>query len=129
MKWSSTSTEAKPLPLIAVVCDVPLLLEALRNVLESVAEVQRFPAGRSDTGGLLRWLQPDAIVVDSEDDAEAAVAFASEAQLPLVHISFRDDKLRVLVDGSWEELENGGVSPEAIGNIILGGIFGRGRQR
>ena len=115
------------LPLVAVVCAVPILAEALSAILEGIAEVRSFPARCGDTAGLLRSLNPDAIVVDTADEAEAAAPVANESGLALVHVLLRERKLRVLGAGGWEERDNGGASPEAIRNILVGAIYGSGR--
>jgi hypothetical protein len=119
------ATSAKPL--VVAVCAVPLLQEALATALEDIAEVQSFPAHRGDTVGLLRWLKPDAVVVDAEDEAEAAASFGYESNAPVLHISLRDRKLRLLRDGDWEEAGNGGTSSEEIRNILAAGLFARRR--
>ncbi|MDQ3891187.1 MAG: hypothetical protein M3312_11650 [Actinomycetota bacterium] len=112
-------------PLVAFVCGVPLLCEAVAAALENVADVRQFPAGRGDTLGLLRWLQPDAVVVDTEGDVEDAASFAREANAPLVHVLPRQRRLRILRNGDWEEAEDGGASVEAIRNAVVGGLFRR----
>jgi hypothetical protein len=93
-----------------------------------VMDVRSFAAGR-DTAGLLAWLRPDGVVVDSDEDAAAAAPFALERDLPLVHVVLAQRKLRVLRDGGWEEPEGATASPEAVRNIIVGAIFGRGRPK
>jgi hypothetical protein len=115
------------LPLVAVVCAVPLLSEALSAILDSIAEVRAFPARCGDTIGLLRSLGPDAIVVDTEEEAENAAPFARESGLALIHVLLRERRLRVLSGELWEERDNGGASPEAIRNILVGAIYGPGR--
>jgi hypothetical protein len=113
-------------PLVVAVCAVPLLHEALTAALEDIAEVQGFPAHRGDTIGLLRWLKPDAVVVDEEDEALAAAPFARESNSPILHISLKERKLRLLRNGDWEEAGNGGASPEEIRNILVASLFARG---
>jgi hypothetical protein len=73
----------------------------------------------------LRSLRPDAIVVDTPESAAGAESYARESHVPLVHVLFREEKLRVLADGSWSALEEDGASPEAIRNVLVGGIYGR----
>jgi hypothetical protein len=114
-------------PLVAVLSAVPILGEALTAVLESIAEVRRFPAHRGDTAGLLQWLRPDAVVVDSDEEAEAAAGFARETGAPLVHISLASRAVRVWRDGGWEEAPTGADSSETIRNAVVGGLFGRRR--
>jgi hypothetical protein len=112
-------------PLVAVVCKVPLLCEALTSTLAGIAETHSFPADLGDLDGLLRSLRPDAIVVDTPESAQGAASYARESHVPLVHVLFREEKLRVLADGSWSAPEEDGASPEAIRNLLVGGIFGR----
>ena len=112
-------------PVVAVVYTVPLLCEALAGSLDGIAELRTFPARHGDTGGLLRSLEPDAVVVDTADEAEAAVGYARETGAPLVHVLLRERRLRVLRDGDWDEAECGAATPEGIRNIIVGGVYGR----
>jgi hypothetical protein len=104
---------------------VPLLCEAVSAALDDVADVQGFRAHQGDTVGLLRSLKPDAVVVDADDEAEAAARFAHETSLPLVHFSLQERKLRVLRNGDWEDADDGETSPEEIRNILVGSLFGR----
>lgn len=116
--------EEEAIPLVAVVCRVPLLSEALAAALEGIADVRRFPAGRGDTDGLLRALAPDAVVVDTETEAHEAIPFAVEAQTPLVQVSLRERTLRKFEDGHWH-VSDEDASPESIRNAVVGGIFRR----
>lgn len=112
-------------PFVAVVCDVPLLGEAMRSVLD-FAEVQTFAAAGGDLDGLLRWLRPDALIVDNAAGAEEATAFAAEEQLPVVHLSVDERLLRIYRRGAWEVVGNGeGPTPEAIRNVVAGALFAR----
>jgi hypothetical protein len=125
-----TSTQLRPKdgerPLVAVWCSVPLLGEAVEFALE-FAEVRSFASSGGDLAGLLRWLHPDAVVVDSEEGAEDAAPFAREHDTPLLHLSVRDRSLRVYRAGVWDELGNGdGLTPEAIRNVVAGALFARG---
>jgi hypothetical protein len=113
-------------PLVAVVCRVPLVFEALTAALEGIADVRPFPAGRADTAGLLRALSPDAVVVDSEAEARDAEAFVRDTTALLVYLSLDDEKLQRFEDGRWHDPEEA-ASPEAIRNAVVGGIFGRKR--
>jgi hypothetical protein len=110
-------------PLVALLYSVPLLHEALVPTLESIAEVEAFPAGRGDVPGLLRSVKPDAIVVDDANEADQARAWAKQHQAPLVHISLRDQKIRVLRNGHWEETVGAGV--ETIRNVLAGSLYGK----
>lgn len=111
-------------PVVAVVCAIPIVSEGLAAILEGFAEIRTFPARAGDTAGLLRSLRPDAVVVDTEEEAQAAAPFARESGLTLVHVLLRERKLRVLTDEGWEERENGDAAPEEIRNILVGAIYG-----
>jgi hypothetical protein len=111
-------------PLVAVVCSVPLVGEAVRSVLD-FAEVRSFGGGQ-DTAGLLASLLPDAVIVDSDEDADAAMGFARQREVPVLHIRLRDRSLRLFRDGAWEHVAGGeGPTPEAIRNVIAGALFSR----
>jgi hypothetical protein len=116
---------AEERPLVALVCQVPLIAEAISSALEEIAEVRVFPGGRGGTDGLLRSLDPDGVVVDSPREAEAATSFVREAGIPLVEISLVDQRLRVLGSAGWEEEGDFAATPEAIRNVLVGRILGR----
>ena len=112
-------------PLVAVVCSVPLVGEAVRSALE-FAEVRTF-TGQRDTIGLLHWLKPDVVIVDSDADAREASAYALDHDLPVLHICVREDSLRLFRHGEWKQVGNGdGQTPEAVRNVVAGTLFARG---
>jgi hypothetical protein len=113
-------------PLVAVVSSYPLLAEAVEGALQGIAEVRAFSVGQGDTADFLRLLQPAAVVVDSPEEAEAAAEFARESLATLVHISLREDRLRLLHAGRWQNLSDGSVTPERIRSAIAAGIYLRG---
>ena len=116
-------TAAKRQPLVAFLYSVPLLHEALLSTLDSIADVQAFPAGRGDVTGLLRAINPDAIVVDDADEAAEASSWAKRHHAPLVHICLREQTVRVLRNGGWEE--TAGAGAETIRNILVGSLYGQ----
>ena len=105
-----------------------MLQEALTAALEDIADVHAFPAYRGDTIGLLRSLKPDAVVVDDEQEAQAAAPFGRETNSPILHIAIRDRdrKLRILRNGGWEEAGHAAASPEEIRNILIASLLARG---
>jgi hypothetical protein len=115
----------KALPLIALVCQVPLIAEAVTSALQEIAEVRVFPGGRGGTGGLLRSLDPDGVVVDSPREAAAAADFARERGIPVVEVSLVEQRLRVFGPAGWEDAGDALATPEAIRNVLVGRIFGR----
>jgi len=112
-------------PLIAVVCGVPVLGEAMRSALD-FAEVRLFSEKGGDVAGLLEWLRPDAVVVDTTVGAAGASGYALAQQRPLLHISVRDRVLRLFQAGEWREVASSdGPTPEAIRNVVAGALFAR----
>jgi len=113
-------------PLVAVVCSVPLLGEAVESALD-FAQVRAFTERGGDVGGLLRWLRPDALVVDREETAVEATSFADEYAVPIVLVSVRERTLKLFRAGVWEKAGNGeGPTPEEIRNVVAGALFARG---
>ena len=113
-------------PLVAVLCATPILAEAVTAALEGMAEVRRFPAGRPDVYGLLRWLGADAVVVDRASEASEAAAYGIDFDALVVHILLPEEKLRLLRDGRWEQPGLVCASAEGIRNVLIGSLFGRG---
>ena len=116
-------------PLVAVVCAVPLLGEAMQGALEGLADVKVIPARQPELGGLLKSLQPDAIVVDDEEEAAVAATYARFARVPVIHVGLRTSRLRLLHEGAWVTPEESDASPETVRNLIAGGIYGRRARR
>jgi hypothetical protein len=116
----------RELPLVALVCAIPLLAEAVRSEL-GFAEVVAFAGQRGDIGGLLYWLHPDAVVVDTDEAAVGAAAYAQEHELPVVHIAAKKHALYLFQDGAWEETGNGeDPSPENVRNVLVGALYAGG---
>jgi hypothetical protein len=111
-------------PFVAVLSHVPLVTGAIVDALEGIAEVRAFTSRNGDTVGLLTSLRPDAIVADGPDEAEAAAEYARGTGVPVLFVSLRDQKLRVLVGDGWRD-EAGGPSPESLRNALAGVIYGR----
>jgi hypothetical protein len=114
-------------PVVAVLSSVPLLVEGLTEALEGIAEIHVFPALNGDPNGLLHSVKPDAVVVDSEAQAEAAAPFVRETNATLVHILLGSGRLRVLRSDVWDEDAADSPSPEAIRNIVARAHYGRRR--
>lgn len=112
-------------PLVALVCRVPIIAEAVAGALEEFADVRVFRGGRGGTDGLLRSLTPDAVVVDSPKEADAAADFARSSGAPLIEISLTEHRLRVLGSEGWEDDPDAIASPESIRNVLVGRIFKR----
>lgn len=121
-----TSNGSTGTPLVAVIAHVPILGEAVAAAMESIAQVRSFPS-RGGTAGLLQWLRPDGVVVDTTEDAEAAAHYGRESHAPVVHVFLREARVRVLREDGWEE-PDGEASAEEIRNILVGGMYGKGEQ-
>lgn len=112
-------------PLVALICSVPLIGEGIRPELD-FADVHSFRGDR-DTAGLLRSLKPDVVIVDGSADAEVAGTYATEHEIPVVHISVRPRLLRVFQRGEWEQMATtDGPTPETVRNLVAGTLFARG---
>jgi hypothetical protein len=116
-------------PLVAVVCAVPLLAEAMISALD-FAEVRPFNGRGGDISGLLQWLRPDAVVVDSDEGARDALAYATDEVVPVLHVDARRRTLRLYRAGGWLDVASDeGPTPEAIRNAIAGALYGRAEAR
>jgi hypothetical protein len=113
-------------PMIAVLSRGPLVSEAIAAAVDGLADVRHFSSD-GDTDGLLRSLLPDAVVVDSGERADAAVAFARELDTPLLHILLRERRLRIYGREGWREDLRDGTSSEGIRNALAGALYGRQR--
>jgi hypothetical protein len=113
-------------PLVALLYTVPLLQEALRSTLDTIAEVEAFPARRGDVTGLLRSINPDAVVVDDSYEADEVQRWAKRHGAPVVHICLTDQTIRVLRNGEWNE--STGTSVESVRNVLAGSLYGRGTE-
>jgi hypothetical protein len=129
MSSPAMRSQELPEPIVALICATPLLCEALAAAMADVARVQSFPAGRGDTEGLLRWLAPDAVVVDEVEEAEAATAYARASGAPLLHISLAEPKLLVFANDSWMAAAGGADSTHQLRNVLVGMMFRRGVPR
>lgn len=119
---------APPAPVVLAVTATPLLNETLAAALDGVAVLRHIPAGIADLAGLVRHIDPDALMVDDEGATDLAVV-AAELSLPLVHVSLRTRELRVLRHGGWRAFPSWGASPNAIRNVLIGEIYGSDARR
>jgi hypothetical protein len=108
-----------PETLVLTICEAPLLGEALGRDLDGIAVVRGFPAGRDDARGLVRHVEPDAVVVDCE---RTALELES-AGVPLVHVLLREGKVRALRADGWHEFDNADDSVAVIRNILMGELY------
>jgi hypothetical protein len=108
-------------PLVAVLCSVPLLGEALAVALD-FAEVRTFTSRGDGVAGLLAWVRPHAVVVDSAGDAQEAAQYAAGGNLPVIHIQVHERALRLFRGGEWQDIEDG-ATPESVRNVVAGALF------
>jgi hypothetical protein len=108
----------RPSPLIAVFFRVPLLVEALRQALADVGEVRAFASPNTEPLGLLEAFMPDAVIVDGERDAQAALAYAGESRVPVLYLPWGESQLYAAREGQWVAVP-GGPAPEAIRNALV----------
>lgn len=110
-------------PLIAVVCSVPVLAEAVASSLD-FGDVRVFSARDGDLVGLLTWLRPDAAVVDTDAAAAEAAEYAAAADVPVVHVGVREATLRLYQRG-WRVVADASATAEGIRNLVAGTLFAR----
>jgi hypothetical protein len=120
-----TGATGTTLPVVAVLCRVPIVAEALAGAFEGMAEVRIFPSNGGNTAGVLRWLRPDAVVVDDEHAAASAAPYAVTEGGLLVHVSVQDGAVRVFTGEGWEIADVDGSSPDAIRNLVIGSLLRR----
>jgi hypothetical protein len=100
-----------------------LVAEGVRSTLD-FADVRTFDTGGGDLDGLLRSVRPDALIVDSAAAAADAVEFASEHDLPILHVAVREPALRLYVGGAWRLLDSGdGPAEVDVRNVLAGALF------
>ena len=120
------SPEKRAVPLVAIISKIPILAEALVAALEPSATVEHFPAGAPDTAGLVRYLQPDALIADDDENLSELEAVAREQQFVLLAVDLPDRTLRLLDhDGHWIDPPDRDPSAEVIRNIILAHLVTR----
>lgn len=118
-----SGTAARVRPLVLALTTTPLLIELLRDLLGESALVRDFPGDSVDLEGLVRHTQPDALVIDSDEDAFELSAVAEELSVPLVQISLPSHEARVFRDRSWSPGPLPIDSPTSIRNLLLGELF------
>jgi len=93
------------------------------STLDPIVSTRPFPSQIGDLLGLLGSVRPDAIVVDSEVDAEKISLYSRIHEVPLFHIDLRAQRLRILERGEWRNEET--VTAESVRNAVAGALFGR----
>lgn len=110
-------------PLVLALTATPLLTDLLRDLLETVAVVRYFPAGSVGLDGLVRHTRPDALVIDSDQDALELFAVADELSVPVVQILLPSHEIRVFRDGNRDPAPHTIESPTTIRNLLIGVLF------
>lgn len=112
-------------PLVVTISDVPIFYEAVAGSLNDRATVQSLEHVGSDMEAVLRTIEPDAVIVDNERDAQAVAAMAAEQGFRIVHVSPDESVLRVLgARGGWSEQGLRPMHSEAFRHILRNAILG-----
>ena len=119
------TTVERETPLVVAVAAVPLVGEGIAAAVEGLAECKVLPAGQPELAGLLKSLQPDAVVADDEAEAAVAATYARFGRVPVIRVDVRADRVQVLDQGAWVRPEEHDSSPETIRNLVAAGIYGR----
>jgi hypothetical protein len=110
-------------PIVLALTGTPLLTDLLRDLLDQVAVVRHFPAGSPDLEGLVRHTMPNALVIDSDQDALELAEVADELSMPLVRIALPSHEIQIFRDGGWDPVPFRIESPTTIRNLLLGELF------
>ena len=122
---TTTLQTARTRPLVAVLYRVPLFAEAMLGAFEGFADVQVVPAGR-DSEGVLRWLEPDALVLDGDPSA-LELDWGGGTRTAIVAVDLELSELRVRHDGDWDAASTD-TSPTAIRNAVIAGLAEGARE-
>jgi hypothetical protein len=109
----------RPLPLVAVLYRIPLLVEALAAAFEGLAELSAVRRDDSDVDGLIEALKPDALIVE---DREVP---GRHGQIPAVHVELEGGAVHARRGGEWTQV-GVDLTPEAIRNAVLRAMLGGG---
>ena len=85
--------------------------------------VERVARGGWPGVEVVRHTLPDALVIDSDQDAFELSAVAEELSVPLVRISLPSHEARVFRDRRWSPVPLPIDSPTSIRNLLLGELF------
>jgi hypothetical protein len=106
---------------VAVLYHVPLFVTALEGVFDGLADVRAVPVDES-AEALLRWLRPDAVVVD-ETPTAFALAYGDASEVPVVCVSLHEPEVRTWRHGRWT-VDAEDTAPEAIRDVVVAGLIG-----
>jgi hypothetical protein len=109
-------------PLVVVLYEVPLFVEALDGLFEGLADVRPVPRDGS-AEPLVHWLRPDALIVDGP--VGFAPDYADAAEVPVVHVDLHESRLGVRSEGRWVDA-GADTSPEAIRSALVASLVGEG---
>jgi hypothetical protein len=106
-------------PFVVVVWSAPPVRDGVISLLDGAADVRGFRSGSAGTLAFLRLFNPDVVVIDTVEEADAAIEFVGESGAQLVRVD--EPKLQVFGGDGWEQQSENGVAPlEAIQGLILG---------
>lgn len=111
--------ERGQLPLVAVLSQVPLLGEGVSASLRDLAEIRYVPPDRCDVLTLLRLLEPDVVVIDSDESIEAAEAYAAASGCGLVQVELRGRGVRVHGHRGWSDHDAGELGVRGLASVLL----------
>jgi hypothetical protein len=111
-------------PLVVTISDVPIFCEAIAGTLADQAYVHPLKPIGADTEIVLRALNPDAVIVDSQRNARRARKATLERGIPLIHLDSDRSVLRVLGEGGWRELSFPSMTSDALQGLLRAVTFG-----
>jgi len=116
------------LPRVLVLWETRLLTDAVADAAKDVAEVIASASNGVELEPLVRRVQPDAIVVETEELVQAVRDLNCErASSPVLQVSFAEHRLRVFRGKDGDEAAVGGAFVERLRAALAGSMSRRAR--
>ena len=124
------SSSAQRESLVVVFCVTPLLREAVASAVGDLAKVAGIDPRGSDPASLIEWVHADAVVVETESDAEAAADAARATGTTLVQIAPAQRDVRFLTEDGWiAAAPTGGSAMQTLRGVLANGLLHAGTER
>jgi hypothetical protein len=105
--------------LVVVLCVTPLLQEAVTTAVGDLATVAAIAPRGHDAASLIGWIDADAVIVETESDADAASEAARATGTSLVQIGPAQREVRFLTDDGWvAAAPTGGSAIETLRGVL-----------
>ena len=112
--------QARVRPLIAIVSQVPLFVEAMAAAFKGIADVQPVTDLDVEASGLVEALRPNGIIV--EDGVSIDVI---DTRVPCLRVDIEEQSVAVRGELEWLLVE-APLTPIVIRNLLVAQLFGGG---